>query len=349
MTKFNFKNGATIYLIAIGADFALQFGAAIVFSAAGAMETFQADWVQTLFMVCIQIAFFLGVFFYCKDNKERTKGLALNPVPAAVLAIGGVAAFVSMICFYPIAGCFQMLLEAIGYRSQGGPNMDSVAAKIIGAFAIVVAAPIMEEIVFRGALVSGLKEKFGKIGVALLSGIAFSLMHMNPEQTVYQFFLGFVLALIVFASGSVLPGIIGHSVSNLMALLFMFFPVLSAPLDVPITALAQIPVLLVIVSLIMTALGIAAAIFTAKYIGKKYGEIKTREFTAVPPELSETEQTPEEAEKSSPLLKQVGLGGLTLLMIGLGVCAVMWLSNFAVAMMPPIEMPSEAIGKILLP
>ena len=66
---------------------------------------------------------------------------------------------------------------------------------------------------FRGALLSGLNG-VSPIYSALITGFMFSLFHMNPAQTPYQFVVGFVFALLSIDSGSIFPSASAHFLNN---------------------------------------------------------------------------------------------------------------------------------------
>lgn len=76
---------------------------------------------------------------------------------------------------------------------------------------------IGEEIFMRGTVFPGLATRNIWFGV-LMSGLFFSLMHANPVQTVHQFGLGVVLALVVALSGSIWASVIVHFVNNFISL-----------------------------------------------------------------------------------------------------------------------------------
>lgn len=76
---------------------------------------------------------------------------------------------------------------------------------------------IGEELFMRGTVFPGLATRNIWFGV-LMSGLFFSLMHANPVQTVHQFGLGVVLALVVALSGSIWASVIVHFVNNFISL-----------------------------------------------------------------------------------------------------------------------------------
>ena len=86
---------------------------------------------------------------------------------------------------------------------------------------IVIAAPVSEEICFRGMLYGGLRERLPRIGAALLGGLIFGGLHALTGVTAVPplIVFGFVLSLLYEKTGSVVPGIILHMLNNSIALL----------------------------------------------------------------------------------------------------------------------------------
>jgi membrane protease YdiL (CAAX protease family) len=85
---------------------------------------------------------------------------------------------------------------------------------------IVVAAPVTEEICFRGMLFGGLREKLPRIAAALLCGLIFGALHALTGITAVPplIVFGFLLALLYERTGSILPGMILHMLNNIVAL-----------------------------------------------------------------------------------------------------------------------------------
>ena len=86
---------------------------------------------------------------------------------------------------------------------------------------IAIAAPISEEICFRGMLFGGLRERLPRLGAALLAGLIFGGLHALTGVTAVPplIFFGFVLALLYEKTGSIVPCIVLHMLNNSVALL----------------------------------------------------------------------------------------------------------------------------------
>jgi membrane protease YdiL (CAAX protease family) len=86
---------------------------------------------------------------------------------------------------------------------------------------IVIAAPISEEVCFRGMLYGGLREKLPRLGAALISGLIFGALHALTGVTAVPplIVFGVLLSLLYERTGSILPGILLHMLNNSVALL----------------------------------------------------------------------------------------------------------------------------------
>jgi membrane protease YdiL (CAAX protease family) len=101
---------------------------------------------------------------------------------------------------------------------------------LIGTAAFVCAvAPMAEEIFFRGFFFGGLRRLHVGLGgrelgpwiAAVVTGILFGLAHFDsaqPEFLIPLGFLGFVLCLVRWRTGSLYPGMALHSANNALAL-----------------------------------------------------------------------------------------------------------------------------------
>ncbi len=123
----------------------------------------------------------------------------------------------------------------IEFLSEGGyagqdlelPSMDGFG--FVGVlFVIAVLPAILEECVFRGLVINGLKG-IGTLGCCLLCGGLFAFYHQNPSQTIYQFICGSAFALVVLRSGSTLPTMLSHFINNALILTLTKLGVESMP------------------------------------------------------------------------------------------------------------------------
>jgi membrane protease YdiL (CAAX protease family) len=105
------------------------------------------------------------------------------------------------------------------YR-QAGASHDWVGMAIVGLGA-VVAAPLAEELLFRGLIFGILKQQLGKPAAVLLASAAFAAFHVQPEVVLPIFFVGLVLNLIYLRTGCLAYSILFHAVFNGSTLFFI--------------------------------------------------------------------------------------------------------------------------------
>jgi membrane protease YdiL (CAAX protease family) len=116
---------------------------------------------------------------------------------------------------------FAMLYSLVIVTPEQEDIAEGFGALPVQILLIAIAAPIAEEVCFRGMLFGGLREKLPLIGAALLSGVIFGALHaltgISAVPPLIAF--GFVLALLYEKTGSILPCILLHMLNNSVALL----------------------------------------------------------------------------------------------------------------------------------
>lgn len=76
---------------------------------------------------------------------------------------------------------------------------------------------VCEEVLFRGYLLSGLRQKLSTPILAIIVGLIFGLFHMRIEQIPVHSLIGALLAIVCLRTGSILPGMIVHFANNAIA------------------------------------------------------------------------------------------------------------------------------------
>ncbi|MCE1198033.1 MAG: CPBP family intramembrane metalloprotease [Marinilabiliales bacterium] len=87
---------------------------------------------------------------------------------------------------------------------------------------LVVAAPILEEMIFRGIMLDGLLQRYSPFRSILLSSFLFGVVHLNPWQFVTGLILGAFSGWIYFKTRSLTLSIIVHASANLTAFCLRF-------------------------------------------------------------------------------------------------------------------------------
>jgi CAAX protease family protein len=118
-----------------------------------------------------------------------------------------------------------LVLAAVYTAVFGTPEQEDIAESFgtvpVQILLIVIAAPVSEEVCFRGMLFGGLRERMPRIAAALLSGLIFGALHALAGLSAVPPLIAFgvILALLYEKTGSIVPGILLHMLNNSVALL----------------------------------------------------------------------------------------------------------------------------------
>jgi len=118
-----------------------------------------------------------------------------------------------------------ILFAAVYASVFGSPHQEDIAESFgavpIQILLIVIAAPISEEICFRGMLFGGLRTRLPRLAAALISSLIFGGLHALTGVSAVPplIVFGFVLALLYEKTGSIVPGILLHMLNNSVALI----------------------------------------------------------------------------------------------------------------------------------
>lgn len=120
-------------------------------------------------------------------------------------------AYASKIFFAILKELLNIELHAVDFSAE-----DNWISKLTNLIAMVILAPIFEELLFRGTILRN-SIQFGKWSMIIMSGIFFGLWHLNYEQTLYTMTFGIYLAFIYAKTESLIPTIAAHMVFNSFA------------------------------------------------------------------------------------------------------------------------------------
>ena len=157
-----------------------------------------------------------------------------------------------VVAVYVACGVFAALWIALvgtghdrGFSRSGSP--PGVAAALALMFAIAVAAPIGEEIAFRGYLFPALTRWRGPWTGAIVTALLFGLAHIAaypPQVLPVMAVFGFGLCLVYWFTGSLLPCVGLHALNNGVATGLL----LGWSSGVPLAALGSVAVALALLA-----------------------------------------------------------------------------------------------------
>jgi len=84
---------------------------------------------------------------------------------------------------------------------------------------VVIMAPVIEELIFRGVIMHGLMRNYSKFTAVFVSALMFALFHLNPWQFPATFILGLVLGILMLRTRNIYLCILGHAINNGLVLI----------------------------------------------------------------------------------------------------------------------------------
>lgn len=112
--------------------------------------------------------------------------------------------------------------EFIGLPDLMQDTFRAMSRNVFGIISITIMAPLVEELLFRGAIQGYMLRKGMKpLNAILIASAIFGIVHMNPIQIPFAFAIGLIFGWLYYRTGSVVPGIIGHFINNSIACLQM--------------------------------------------------------------------------------------------------------------------------------
>lgn len=135
-------------------------------------------------------------------------------------ALGAMA--LMMLAFYLLSGLWAALLDISDtdeLPDSFGVDKSTVALVAV-CILVTVIAPIAEEVLFRGFFFGALRNWRGVWPAAIITGVVFGGIHAgsaDPEFLVPLGLLGFLLCVLRWKTGSLLPCIAVHAINNSIA------------------------------------------------------------------------------------------------------------------------------------
>ena len=112
--------------------------------------------------------------------------------------------------------------EFLGLPDLMQDTFHGMSRNVFGIISIAIMAPLVEELLFRGAIQGYMSRKGMKpLHAILIASAIFGIVHMNPIQIPFAFAIGLIFGWLYYRTGSVVPGIIGHFINNSIACLQM--------------------------------------------------------------------------------------------------------------------------------
>lgn len=186
------------------------------------------DFVAAFVTIGFEVLFGLGVLVLARRRGISLRQLGFRrPDRWAPLGLAIVGAYATLFAY----GIGITLLREVGVDTglfdQGNEipideNADTlplVGLLVVFGFAVVVVAPLAEELFFRGLLFQSLDGRWGTWSAIAASGFAFGAFHVSLSVLLPFTVIGMIFAWAFKASGSLWVTILAHFIFNSVALI----------------------------------------------------------------------------------------------------------------------------------
>jgi len=204
---------------------------------------------EILLDVVLMLVFFIIYKLAFRKDKDEIRTAANIKDSARSLVAGAGVSGVSYL--------WILLAEKIPALQRSLAAMDTANKEIEGGSSLeliliaVVAAPLIEEILFRGIVFRSIRKVIPGWVPIILSAAMFGAYHMNMVQAVYATFMGIVAAIIYEKTNNLMYPILVHAANNLIGAIQSFIPSDAGVFTLNMVSLAMIiPMCLVIYRLL---------------------------------------------------------------------------------------------------
>ncbi|MBI5543444.1 MAG: CPBP family intramembrane metalloprotease [Deltaproteobacteria bacterium] len=120
---------------------------------------------------------------------------------------------------FAIDAAADSVIALLGLSAPAQPTPGSLGLALeLGAG--VLLAPIGEELLFRGWILSTLRERWGRTAAIVGTAVAFTVWHADARTAIVVLPAGLAMGWVTERSGSLLPALATHALNNLLAILF---------------------------------------------------------------------------------------------------------------------------------
>lgn len=147
---------------------------------------------------------------YLLRRKKLSEALWLRRVDGRTLWTGAALAP----ALFLVVNLVLMALPEAWTESYEEAASGISTVSLVGFIAVVLVAPVVEELIFRGLMVNRLSRVMPGWLAVVLAAAVFGVCHGHPVWSGYAFVLGCVFGFVDLRAGSIWPSILGHMVFN---------------------------------------------------------------------------------------------------------------------------------------
>lgn len=164
--------------------------------------------MQTI-MIPAQLAgqVMMGIYLWKAGYISKQKA-TWSPVSAGYLSCSALAILTAG---FAVSALMELLDWIPNIMEQ---SFDILQSGWGGILAISIIGPVIEELLFRGAIAKALLQQYSPAKAILISAFLFGVFHINPAQILPAFLIGILLAWTFYKTDSLIPCILMHILNN---------------------------------------------------------------------------------------------------------------------------------------
>ena len=166
---------------------------------------------------------FIGVFIYYLKKTNLKKVCFANKLNLLQTLIFIALDLITMFALNHFISYFCLTLNLFNKPTATfSYELNDAKAYIISLISLAVLPAIGEELLFRGIIFNGLKQK-GTLFAVIVSSLFFSLFHFNLSQLFYPFFFVLLLGFVYSKTKNITVTILIHFINNAVNLSIQYF------------------------------------------------------------------------------------------------------------------------------
>ncbi len=195
-------------------------------------------WFRTPFGVFVSSVLGAGAVFalihlFLRSRRASVKQLGLDTFRRSYVATAIGAFVVYFVAYLIIVSVVKLAIPSLDLNQEQdlGMNNPQGIIELVMAFVIlVVLPPLVEEVIFRGFLYTGLRKKLTFLPAAILTSLLFAAGHLEIGNNtpllwiaaIDTFTISMVMCFVRERTGSIWPTIVLHAIKNGLAFTFLF-------------------------------------------------------------------------------------------------------------------------------
>ena len=289
-------------------------------------------WLNAFLTELVYLLVFIIYSKFKKVDLKSASNLDKQFTAKKSVSLSFTTILLALVVFFASLNFINLISDLLSRRlsePRGTLPISNFFEFVMTTITFAVLPAVCEELLFRGLIFNGLKNKFNVSLSVIFSALIFALIHFSIFQTVYQFLIGIVLALLVHFTGSILFSMLFHFVNNFTIVLisyitkggqrifeFATFGVLISYITKGgqrIFEFATFGWLEIFISILFFVLGILAAIGIF-YVIKRISRNTSSDETTT-------------NNEAVGLKSKISLSSLVSLIIALAICILLWCLN----------------------